>query len=290
AALAAAAAYCFWYACKAWIKSRLVADTPTSRIRSAAQGYAALCGRALPADETAIKGPLTGRPCTWWRYEIEERRYTGRSRSWCTVGSDTSSVPFVLDDGTGRCLIDPRGAEVYPTAADRWYGPTPWPQGRIPDVEGILGWLVNHFVTDRYRYTEHRLESHEEVYSIGLFHSLGGVRVDDGEAAAGALLHDWKQDRAALLARFDTDHDGNISSEEWERAREAARREAERQRVAEERRPTVNVLADPMDGRAFLLAALAGEPLARRFHRKLLAGAGGFVAGAGALAWMLEHV
>jgi hypothetical protein len=290
AGLAGAAAYCLWYACRAWIKSRLIADTPTSRIRSAAQGYIALCGRGLPSDEAAFKAPLTGKPCTWWRYKIEERRYTGRSRSWCNVGSDASTVPFLLDDGTGRCLVDPRGAEVYPTATDRWYGPTPWPQGRIPDVEGMLGWLVNTFVTDKYRYSEYRLESHQEIHSIGLFRSLGGVRVDDGEAAAGALLHDWKQDQAALLARFDANHDGRISAEEWEQAREAARAEAQRQRATEERRPMVNVLADPEDGRAFLLAALEGESLARRFRRKVLAGAAGFVAGVAALAWTLEHV
>ena len=54
--------------------------------------------------------------------------------------------------------------------------------------------------------------------------------------------------------------------------------------------PSLNVLADPMDGRSFLLAASDGESLARRFRRRALAGIGGFVGSSAALTWMLMHV
>ena len=40
--LAAAAVYSFWYAFKSWGKNRVIEDTPTSRVRSAAQGYVEL--------------------------------------------------------------------------------------------------------------------------------------------------------------------------------------------------------------------------------------------------------
>jgi hypothetical protein len=52
----------------------------------------------------------------------------------------------------------------------------------------------------------------------------------------------------------------------------------------------VNVLSDPGDGRAFLLAASEGESLAQRFRRRALAGVGGFVGSSAALTWMLTHV
>jgi hypothetical protein len=52
----------------------------------------------------------------------------------------------------------------------------------------------------------------------------------------------------------------------------------------------MNVLADPMDGRSFLLAASDGESLARRFRRRALAGICGFVGSSAALTWMLMHV
>ena len=61
-------------------------------------------------------------------------------------------------------------------------------------------------------------------------------------------------------------------------------------RAADTRPPSVNVLADPMDGRAFLLAASDGESLAQRFRRRAFAGIGGFVGSSAALTWMLTHV
>ena len=289
AALAAAAAYSFWVAIKAWARNRAIDDTPTSRIRSAAQGYVELSGRGVVPPNSANIGPLTGKPCTWWRYKIEERRAGGRSRSWHTLQSDTSDQPFLLDDGTGECLIDPRGAEVFPTARDVWYGPSEWPQVRIPDGTGVLARLIDACMTDKYRYTEQRLQPQEHVYAIGAFRSLGGVSVADPDAAVTDLLHEWKQNQAALLARFDADGDGTLSSGEWEQARTAARREVLERRSAMPP-PSGSVLADPLDGRPFLLSAADGESLAQRFRRRALAGVGGFVGSAATLTWILKHV
>jgi hypothetical protein len=288
--LAAAAVYSFWYAFKAWAKNRVIEDTPTSRVRSAAQGYVELSGRGIPAPDSPNKGPLTGLPCTWWRYKIEERRYAGRSRSWSTIQSDTSAAPFLLDDGTGQCLIDPRGAEVFPGASDSWYGPSEWPEVHIPNGTGIFGWLVDTFVTDKYRYTEHRLQAHEHLYAIGAFRSLGGVSVESPDTAVAELLREWKKDQTTLLARFDSNHDGSISSMEWDQARAAALKEVLDGRASQTLPPRMSVLADPADGRSFLLAASDGEVLARRFRRRALAAIGGFVGSSAALTWMLTHV
>ena len=290
AALAAAAAYSFWFAFKAWAKNRIIEDTPTSRVRSAAQGYVEISGLSVLPPDSHNQAPLTKIPCAWWRYKIEERRYAGRSRSWFTIQGDTSTEPFLLDDGTGQCLIDPRGAEVFPGASNVWYGSSEWPEVRIPDGTGILGRLTDALLTDKYRYTEYRLQAHEHVYAIGAFRSLGGAGAEDTETAAANLLHDWKKDQGALLARFDTNHDGTLSAAEWEQARAAARRQVLDGRAAEVRPPSVNVLGDPMDGRAFLLAASDGETLARRFRRRAAAGIGGFVGSCAALTWMLTHV
>ena len=61
--------------------ARLIEDTPTSRIRSAAQGYVELSGRGLPLQGTANLAPLTQRPCVWWRYRISRRAEDGDSNS-----------------------------------------------------------------------------------------------------------------------------------------------------------------------------------------------------------------
>jgi hypothetical protein len=303
--LAAASAYSFWYAFKSWAKNRAIVDTPTSRVRSAAQGYVELSGRGVLPPDAHIKGPLTGLPCTWWRYKIEDRRRRSGPQtlfswswgdplssfwSWSCADSGTSIEPFVLDDGTGQCLIDPRGAEVFPSATTVWYGPEEWPQQRIPGGDGVLGWLLDRIPTGRYRYTEYRLQPQEHVCALGAFRSAGGISVDDPDAAVTDLLHQWKQDQAALLKRFDTNHDGTLSAAEWEQARAAARKEIMEGRAADTRTPSLHVLGEPADGRCFLLAAAGGGSLARRFQRRALAGVGGFVGSAAALTWMLTHV
>ena len=201
-----------------------------------------------------------------------------------------SAEPFLLDDGTGQCLIDPSGAEVFPSVSNVWYGPDAWPQVCIPNGSGVWGWLADTFITDRYRYSEHRLMEREQVYAIGAFHSLGGVPVDSPDGAVSELLRQWKLDQPRLLTRFDSNHDGTLSSAEWELARDTARQQVLRARTAEIRSPSFNVLSEPVDGRAFLLAASDGESLARRFRRSALAGIGGFLSSSVALTWILTHV
>jgi hypothetical protein len=290
AALAAAAAYSFWYAFRSWAKNRAIENTPISRVRSAAQGYVELSGHGILPPDSHNNAPLSGMPCAWWRYTVQERRRTGRSRDWSTINSGTSTAPFLLDDGTGRCLIDPRGAEVFPGATDVWYGDEEWPGGRIPSRKGIFGWQVNVLGKGDYRYTEHRLELNEHVCALGAFRSLGGASVEDPEAAIADLLHQWKQDQAALLARFDTNHDGTLSLAEWDRARAAARKQVLDARAREVRPPSMNVLSDPGDGRAFLLAAADGATLARRLRRRASASLAAFLGSTAALTWMLTHV
>jgi hypothetical protein len=288
--LAAAAVYSFWYAFKAWGKNRIIEDTATSRVRSAAQGYVELSGRGVMPPNAENRGPLTGMPCTWWRYKIEERRSSGRSRAWSTIQSDTSEKPFLLDDGTGQCLVDPRGAEVFPSAKDVWYGSSEWPEVRIPDGSGIFGRLMDSVLTDKYRYTEYRLQPHEHVCALGAFRSVGGAGADDPDVEVAELLRDWKKDQAALLARFDGNHDGILSGAEWDQARAAAHKQVLEGRAAKPLPPRMNVLAEPMDGRAFMLAASEGESLAQRFRRRALAGIGVFLGSTTALTWLLTRV
>ena len=76
-------------------KLRLIVDTPTARIRSAAQGYVELTGIAHPHREL-VAAPLTGTPCVWYRYEIEERRGSGRNASWVTVERGDAGTPFQI--------------------------------------------------------------------------------------------------------------------------------------------------------------------------------------------------
>jgi hypothetical protein len=289
--LAGAAVYSFWYGFKAWRENRVVEDTPSSRVRSAAQGYVELTGHGVTSPGHESNGPLTRKPCTWWRYKIEQRSSTGRSRGWSTIDSGTSEAPFILDDGTGQCLIDPRGAEVFPGAKDVWYGGTEWPEVRIPDGQGVLGKLADMLLSGgKYRYTEYRLQPREPVCALGAFRSLGGVSVESPDRAVAELLREWKQDQKTLLERFDRNHDGVLDGDEWDQARTAAHRQIIDGMAKQPETPGMSILSKPADGRAFLLSASNGQSLARRLRRNALTGIAAALGSGAALVWMATHV
>lgn len=288
-ALGAGALYCLWQAIKAMRTGRAVRDTPTSRVRSAAQGYVELHERGRLLDGSQTRAPLTHLPCTWWSFKIEELDERGRRRSWNVVSSDTSQTPFLLDDGTGTCIVDPRGAQVFGARKITWYGDSPQPLIHLP-AGTLIEKIVESVFHGRYRYTELRLDVDSPLYGIGAFRSVGGVEVADVEGDAVRLLRDWKRDQPALLRRFDTNRDGSIDAREWEAARIAARAQVQREAAQRPVAPIQNVLEDPGDGRAFLLAQEDATNLERRFTRRIAAGLGGFVLGAAVLGWYLQQV
>lgn len=267
--------------------ARLIEDTPTSRVRSAAQGYVELDGRAAPLPGTTNVAPLTQRPCVWWRYRVAKKVESGsakhRRQSWQTVTSGRSSVPFVLDDGTGQCIVKPEGAEIVVTESTTWYGDTPWPTG-VPGTGGTRPWLTGG---RDYRYYEERIYEHERVYALGDFRSSRADTEGDLQAQQAALLSEWKQDQAALLERFDADGDGRIDLQEWERAREAAKHAVFERRASQPAREVRHVLCKP-DGQLFLLAALPPGDLVRRYRRRALLWFVGFVAAVYAFGWLLQ--
>jgi len=275
-----------WFAFRWLHVARLVEDTPTSRVRSAAQGYVELAGRCRPLPGTANPAPLTQRPCVWWHYRIQRRTGSGapgkRRTRWSTVNSGHSGQPFLLDDGTGSCIVQPAGAEVLTGEATTWYGDTPWPTTepgrRLP------------FGEPEYRYFEERIYEHEHVYAIGQFrtHSAAGQR--DLQAETAALLGEWKQDQARLAERFDTDRDGHVSLAEWERARGEARQTVLRRHLEQPVGPALHVLGPPDGDRLFMIAAFPGREVARRYRRRALAAFAGFAAAVYALGWLLQGV
>src|SRR5258708_38467526 len=93
-------------------RDRLVADTPAARIRSAAQGYVKVSGRALPAGAAATAAPLSSRPCVWWAYEIAEEQRDSKGNAHWHTGESAARVELcalVADDGSGA-LVGPGSA------------------------------------------------------------------------------------------------------------------------------------------------------------------------------------
>ncbi|MEI8255551.1 MAG: GIDE domain-containing protein [Deltaproteobacteria bacterium] len=245
--------------------SRLIADTPLVRIRSAAQGYVKVTGHARDAATTPTTSPLTSRPCVWWSYQISQReRNRSIGGSWLQVETATSIEPFILDDGDGQCLVGPVCATVVPSATSVWYGDSPWP-------ENPPGLFQTFLQSAKYRYTESRVDIGTELTVVGELRSRS--EVGDADLETAARLRTWKQDQKVLIARFDADHDGRIDASEWDQARAAAAAEASAAVVATSI-TRMTVIEQPTNGEAFIVAPMDAAQLVGRERRR----AAGFIA------------
>jgi hypothetical protein len=142
-------------------RARLIEDLPTSKIRSAHQGYVELEGYAMPYEERGMQvSPLEGRDCVWWKYKVQERRSSGRGKTrWVTIDKGRSLTPFVVEDDTGRCVVRPEGANARVNLSRTWYGATPRP------AHGAAGGSL----MGRYRYKERVILAGERLYALGRF-------------------------------------------------------------------------------------------------------------------------
>ncbi len=225
----------------AWLanlrRHRTIADIPTARIASAPQGYIEIFGRGRQPPGERLLSPVHRLPCLWYRYIVERKH----NDSWKHVESGVSHDTFGVDDGSGMMLVDPEGAEI------------------ITSRKQVLR-------AGDYRKTEWTLIEGETIYVIGEHVTLGGPNaVLDKCADLGALLAEWKHDKAALLTRFDTNGDGDISLDEWEHARTAAAKQVERDHFEIRLRDGVHLMRKPGQGRLFLIANREGPALERRY-------------------------
>lgn len=241
---------------------RAIEDTPTARIRSAAQGYGELSGMAQLMDGAPIVAPLTGKTCAWYRYKVEKMG----DKHTHVVDSGSSDELFLLVGTTGRCVIDPEGATVITRHKEVWFDHR-YPSRKRGGHSGLLGQLLGR-VGSRYRYTEERLRASEPLYAIGMFKSVGGgAESFNTEAEVRELLRLWKADRQNLLQRFDANGDGEIDLQEWEVVRKAAHQQVRKEQSQRSVAPPTHVMSKPVHGkRPYLLSALSEEELVKRFR------------------------
>ncbi len=251
-----------WWCINNLKKARYLLDTPTSKVRSAAQGYVELYG-VLKEGSGQQRAPLTGEPCVWWSFAIDEQIRNGKNNQrWQQVEKASSAALLCLNDGTGDCLIDPQGAQVFPLTKQVWYGSTRHPQQALPR-QNILQSMLSG--VKRYRYTEQRLHVNEPLYAIGDFVTRAGSHdAFDLTAAQGALIREWKGDFKGLLRRFDRDRNGQLDAHEWQRVRDAAEQEAQRLQRQRSADPAQHFLRKPQESQPFILSSYGEDDIAKR--------------------------
>jgi len=185
---AIAAVVCFVLACIGiWIcwrnlnKVRHASDTPTSKIRSAAQGYVELKGRIKSVQgQIPLLAPYSHTFCLWWECEIWLRRSMAAriftKEEWTRLEKKCSHDGFALADETGECQINPEGAHIIEHEKNEWHGSARHPAPGSPRDDKERN--------DRYRYRERLLLPMREIYALGDFRSKNGQHLlaapDDG--------------------------------------------------------------------------------------------------------------
>ena len=257
----------FFFAFKFMNSKRIIEDTPTSKIRSAAQGYLELIGHGYLMEGQPITSPLTGTSCTWYDFKVEEHRQSGKNSKWVTIRKGTSDELFLIKDETGQCIIDPEGAQVTVVNKSVWYGSSSNPMAG-PSSKRKSGFFSLSFGNKRYRYTEKLLHPGESLYAIGLYKTVGGAGAKfDVNEDVRELVREWKADTETMMKRFDTNKDGEIDLNEWQRVREEAYKEVMKKHSEQKTLPPVHLMNKTNDRRRpFILSALAQDDLTRKLH------------------------
>lgn len=175
---------------------QLVAGIPTSAVRSMAGGVVELEGKAVA--ETTIEAPFSGADCLFYTYAVEEGLPDDDAgRDWVHQAKDSDRDAFLLDDGTGRVRVDPRGAELWMPAdlSERYED--------IDDAPAQVRWAMEQEglddISNPFRFSETYLEPGDEVYVLGEAIDRPGrasarneqnLVVADGDSAPAFLIAD----------------------------------------------------------------------------------------------------
>lgn len=295
-AITVGATLCSLYRCHRLFKrARLIEDMPTSRIRSASQGYTELVGVAKQNGHPRL-APLSNTLCLWWRYTIEKYQSSGKSSHWVTVEKLACSQSFYLEDNTGICEINPDGADISCHHRHTWYGNTRRPITSISHTKptnsnGFLSAATRKIsFGQRYRYTEHFIVDGDPLYTLGHFQTdATGQRSMSPEQLSGDILRTWKQDFHDLLSRFDKNGDGELDLNEWQQVRYAALYEAKKQQAGLANEPAEHLLSKPQHkGLPFIIGSQEQQQLSRKFRYHSFFYAAGFLLSGAFSSWLIN--
>lgn len=141
-----------WFA--AHRRIHVIENTPTSKIASAAQGYAEVCGVAQPSAGAPLMDPVTSTVCVWYRVQT----YVNSAGGWVLDRTATSAAPIELRDETGICQVFPAGAEI-----------------RLADPERVRA-------SSSREYRVQRIAPGESLYVVGAFETRAAAPTAPGQA------------------------------------------------------------------------------------------------------------
>ena len=152
----AAGIYLFFRGFALLRRKRFIANVPQSTIRGAAMGLVEVSGK-VDGPYTII-APLSAQDCFYYRVIA----WTKKGDSWRKAAEESLSAPFFLDDGTGKLMLDARGADSeLPSVFSEQYATTP------PDF--ALRVLNRHGLSysEGVKLEEYVIRAEETVFAMG---------------------------------------------------------------------------------------------------------------------------
>lgn len=129
-------------------------------------------------DEKGVEALFTGTVCLAYEYEVQEYQSSGQHSHWKTLDEGGNSVPFLVEDDTGRVQVDATEAELHLSPETLELSPGDEPPERIAqymrDTEDVdyqdstldLG-ITELNVGNRQKFIERRLDIDESVHVYG---------------------------------------------------------------------------------------------------------------------------
>jgi len=162
--------------------ARELREAPRVDIKALPEGTRARVVGTVAAGET-LTAPLTGRPCVAYVAIVEERVSSGKSSRWVERIREVRHLPFTIDDGTGRAIVDPGQSklllEMDATSRSGVFDDATPAEAAFLGRHGVsgTGWFLNRSM----RYTEGVITPGERVAVLGR-----GVREPDPDGARAA--------------------------------------------------------------------------------------------------------
>lgn len=225
---------CLWNALFFWRLRQHIKNTATSKARSAAMGMVELYGKAK--RQYALVSPNTLQPCVY--YSLKRYRRTHKDHWRLTSITTSDTVPFILEDDTGRISVNPHGATF-----------------RLKNSHSS-----SDLTSANEKWVEEVIYENSMVYVLGFASTAHKHQSSLGQRVA-EKLRELKGNREQMMT-YDRDSDGHVSSAEWDEARSDMEQQAlhEKLQQGQDRSNEQLVLsAPPQKDLPFIIAETESE-------------------------------
>lgn len=250
-----------WFKKTRWL--RLIKDTPTSKIKSAAQGKVELSGIAKHIQDSKLISPLTGRECVWYHYYIEEYQEKNDG-AWEVIRNEVSTDLFALEDETGQCIVNPEGATVQCFLSEHWYHGDHFP-GKLPTPRKRL--IISN--NEKYRYTERWIEHDEPLFVHGEFYTQTATAEHlPLKEELKQTLQLYKSYPKQYLKKYNISSLEQIDQHLWDKIRTETMQQIIDSRANNDSITSIDLLRKPANRKnEFLLSSYSEEELVQQYKK-----------------------